>query len=377
VSVQAAETRRFVVVLRGPSAAFLGPEDGLTINGFPSSVGKADIVLRTRWVEHSEGVEYPGHLWIEAAGAAPTLEEAIPAFANAALALLPVVSFATNAAIGDPQIELAFETTPGRREREYFQQYVPPEGKQLFFARLMHSASVAAVAHALGSHSDSERLGRAMTQYATALNSWIMGRDTLCVAHLWMAVEALTKAAIRRECGTRKTATEKELASALGIDIGELDAFVRREIILKGDADCYAKARKASDGFEHGYLGFDDVRALAVETRTRMGKYVRESLLGMLDLPADVRARLLGSPFDAPMGDWTLVKYLRGALLADADELAPPESVYPFMKWAPSLTKCELAPTGELKIAISETYTAQLAHGVKFQSRSAELWRPS
>lgn len=41
-----------MVVLRGRSAAFLGPEDSLTINGFPSSAGKVDIAFRTLWVEH-------------------------------------------------------------------------------------------------------------------------------------------------------------------------------------------------------------------------------------------------------------------------------------------------------------------------------------
>jgi hypothetical protein len=304
------------------------------------------------------------------------LEEAMPAFGNAALALLPVVSLATNAAIGDPQIEVAFETTSAKREREYFQQYVPPEPKELFFVRLIHCASAAALADAVGKHSDSERLGRALSQYATALTSWIKGRQSLSIAHLWMAIEALTKAAIRHECARRGIATSEELATAMGVRIADLDAFIRREIILQGDADCYAKARKASDGFEHGYLGFDEVRALSGETRDRMGRYVREAILAMLHLPDDVRARLLGPPYAKPMGNWPLVRYLRGVLLADSDELAPPGSAYPLMKWAPSLAKCEQTPDGELRVEINENLTAEVREGVTFQPRSTEWWRP-
>jgi hypothetical protein len=115
-------------------------------------------------------------------------------FANASLSVLPVLGLSANAAIGEPEIELGFENTAGITERSYFQSYIPPERDNLYAARSIDVSATVALLRALGAHPDSERLLRGANQYRIALQSWRLGRETLSLAHLWMAVEALTKA---------------------------------------------------------------------------------------------------------------------------------------------------------------------------------------
>lgn len=371
------DERSFVVVLRGNSNAILEPDGSLLVTGFPTRLGNVNITFRSRWIQHAGTVKYPGHLWIEISGPGSSLEDTIPIFANAALAILPIISVATNAAIGEPQIELGFDSTSGAEKREYFQQYVTPESGDLRYVRIVDCSLVAILIDAISRHRDSERIRRAINQYRIALDSWILGRETMSLAHLWMAVEALTKAAIREELTRRKLNKEVELAAALNVQIEELDATIRRDVILDKDIECYKKAKKASDGFEHGFLGFDRIRQLSTEVRHRMANHVRAAIISMLGVPDEQHKKLLSSPYDKPLGNWPIVRYLRGTLNTTQDDLAAPNSMYPFIRWSPKLLNYEIIANGEVNIRFEESYTPELAEGVTFQPKSVEVWRPS
>lgn len=368
--------REFRVVMRGSSTAIFRQNKNLVFKEFPSKHGPVTIAYTSRWLKRSENITIPGHLWIEIRGLAPDLESAIGTFANAGVAGIAVIATSSNAAVGEPEVELAFESTKGSKEREYFQSYTPPELDILHPAREVDLQSTLALLNAFKGHNDFDRLLRATNQYCLALQNWRLGRATMTMAHLWMAVETLTKAKLRAECSARGLSGPIDLASALAVDIKQLDATIRRDFILHGDAECYNQAKEASDGLEHGFLEFGRIWELSQKVRHRMARYVRTSIFDLAGLSGDAKTKLLSGAFAEPLGPFRIAKYLRGRLIGERDDLALPGSEYPFIRWATIIKKCEPDDTGKLHIQFEEKLTPELADGVSFTPTSMEVWKP-
>jgi hypothetical protein len=100
----------------------------------------------------------------------------------------------------------------------------------------------------------------------------------MAVAHLWMSVEAMTKVAVEYEMTRRNVGCAADLAVEMGVELKGLDGAVRRELIFGGDADCYTKTANASNGFEHGYMGYDDLQAHAEGTRLLAAQHIRRAI---------------------------------------------------------------------------------------------------
>jgi hypothetical protein len=372
----AAIEKHFTVVMRGPAAVVFWQNEKLLVADFPTALGPVNIIYTSRWIKTREQVTIPGNLWIEITGKGPSLEEVLVPFANAGLTALPVLSVSANAAVGEPEIELGFDSTPGACERDYFQSYVPPESSVVHLGRHINVQATITLLNAIGSHPDSVRLFRAANQYHLALDSWKLGRETLSLAHLWMALEALTKAKIRKECAIGGFRSERELATKLSVELKQLDAAVRKTLILKGDEECYNKARDASDGFEHGFLGYDKISEYARDVRHRMAEHIRKAIFDLCDIGNNMLDVLNHDPFDKPMGHWPVVKYVRGRLLGDSPDLAAEGKAYPFLRWNPIVKTCEVEEVGKLKIQFEEKFTPELADGISFQMKSYEAWQP-
>jgi hypothetical protein len=368
--------RNFTVVLRGPAAALFLPGETLRVEAFASAIGPVDVVFGSRWIQKSPTVTIPGDLWVEVVGSGPSLEASLVPFANAGMALLPVLALSANAAVKDPQVEVAFDSTVGVSERDYFQSYVPGESGIVHFSRRVRREAVVALLEALGVSAESKRLRRAIGQYRMALDWWRQGLETLALAHLWMAVEALTKAKIRAECGARGLSTPQELAGSLGVPLCGLDAAVRATLLLHGDAECYGKAKEASDGFEHGFLEFPTISALAKDVRHRMAAHVRSAILELCGVTGEALATLTGPPYDKPLGYWPPAKYLRARLVGDAPQLAAEGKEYPFLTWEPKTDECSVDAEGNVQLKFSEQLTQDVAEGMGFRDIRYEVWRP-
>ncbi len=359
--------------MRGPSAVVFRKGENFLLEQFPTELGPVNINYTSRWLKKNE-FEVPGHLWIEIRGQGTQLEEVISIFANAGLTGIPIMALSANAAIGDQDVEVAFENTSGISEREYFQSFIPPESEILHTGRLINVESTHALLNALKTHPESERLLRAINQYLLALSSWKLGHSIINIAHLWMAVEALTKVKLQAELRARKLGSTKELADCLGVDLNKLDATIRKDLILKGDGECYKKALDASDGLEHGFKGFKELRELSKEVRHRMASYVRLSIFELANIDDAAKKILLSAPFDNPIGNWAIVKYLRGKLIGTGNQLAAPSNAYPFIKWRSEIKSFSIDQNGKFQIQVNESFTNELAEGISFQAESCEVW---
>jgi hypothetical protein len=368
-------SREFTAVLRGPSAVIFQQDTNLPLQITTGGISVL-VVCASRWIKRSERVTMPGDLWIEVKGQGENLEESMPVLANTAITIVPFLALSANAAIGDLNIEIAFESTPGISEREFFQSYLPPEPTAPYFFRRINIAATLAVLSATEVHPEKERILRAANQYRLALDSWKLGSESMSTAHLWMAVEALTKARLRTEIAARKLATAEELAEDFGVEIKALDGKIRRDLILAGDLECYEKGRRASDGLEHGFLEYDKMRKLSAEVRDRLANYVRVAVFEMAGLDPETKRILISDPYDKPMGHFPMVKYLKGHLLGHGDVLAAKGNVYPTFRWNPTITETQVGADGKLEMRVTDNLTCELAEGISFRPARHEVWKP-
>ena len=176
---EASAPKQFTVVMRGSAAAIFWQGESLCIDRFVTPVGPVTINYTTRWLNRGEGVYIPGHLWIEIVGTGENLESALAPYANAGIAFLPVLSLVSNAAIGEPDVEIGFESTPASNRRSYFQSYLTPESGVIHAARQVNRQAVIDTLEACHASPEQERLLRAANQYRLALNSWRLGRESL------------------------------------------------------------------------------------------------------------------------------------------------------------------------------------------------------
>jgi len=380
--------QRLTVVMRGPSAVFLAEGTPLCVKNLRLDQGDVEISFRTRWIKKGNTVTLPGDLWIEISGrtSVKDIEKAINPFANAGMGFLPIIALSANAAIGEFDVEIAFDSTPGTRDRYFFQSYIPQESpNEVHFCRRLDVELTVALLRAIGTHPDGERLRRAAAQYQHALGFWGLGRDTLSLAHLWMALEALTPVRLRAEClskglpaNTRQELTEskQKLAVQLGVEAKKLEPAIRQNLLLAGDKECYARAKDASDGFEHGYLPFDEIREHAKAVRHRLANFVRTAIFDLANLHDEMKSKLLGEPFGEPRGYWPPIKYLRGKLIGDAKDLAAAGNAYPMVQWRHTVEAAGIDDAGKLSVQVNESLTRQFGDGVQFEPQSREVWRP-
>jgi hypothetical protein len=366
--------RVFTVVLKAPAAAKFLPEDTYQITfedkPFP---GSFRVRVRTRWEEVGLGEPLPRELWIEVVGSAESLDEALRRFPGFARSIGRVVAFVANAAVGLVDTDLAFESTPGLVSREYVQAFIPGERGLPRLSRFVMVKHLKVTFEALLAANE-RRLDRALAQYELALRYWYLGGEFLCLSHLWMALEALTPLVLKREMQRRGT-DQNGLAKAYGIDTHlprwqyGLDARIRQDLMLGGDAALYQAARKASDGFEHGYLDFADIHAPAVTHAEALFRHVRRTLVDLLDLDAETSDYLLAL---GPLDSMSMRKIIRGRFIGTTGDMAAPDQGYPFLRWTSKVARA-VREGDEMSFSFEEKMTVVCAEGVGFQGEAWEI----
>ena len=192
--------RRSVVVMRARSAARL--EDGQEIRiPITSDVGNVLLIVRTRYSDEGFESSIPRELWVEAQGETDrSLNDAINAYWATANGVIPFFAMITNAPIDDLDVHLAFDATSRLNQHEFFQHFIADEVGLPTHGRGIPAVEASRVFSAIDAHSDGPRLRRACTFYNQALRYLRPGQEIFLVQYLWMAVEALTKVALRKAC---------------------------------------------------------------------------------------------------------------------------------------------------------------------------------
>ena len=330
----------------------------------------------------------PRELWIDVRGTVTvSLDEAIEAYWTAANQLLPSLAVAGNGPIADSEVHLALLIDEDGSEHDFFENFQPDEvgaprhGRSLAFPETIH------LLEALVASQHSPRLLRACAFYREAMAYLRPGQEVLQAAFLWMAVEALTKVALRRSCAN-EGCSDDELVVRWGLCADgadeekilnatrRLDGEARRRLIFHGDAQCQRDAVRASDGFEHGFEDFLRVRVLAKRALADgLAGHVRRAILELADLRRETTELLTGERFAEPRANWRITKYIRGKFVGPPERLAEEGQEYPALRWEGRIRSFERAGSA-YSLSFDENFSVRAGEGVTFQATSLEIWGP-
>ncbi len=364
----------YVIVLDASSAVRIELGESVTMTAVPAATGLVSVRWFTYHSDEGFEVPVPRELWVEVTGPAGSLEEARDGFVEVARVLTPYVAFTANAAIDDPQLLLAYGRDADHR-RPRFRAIPPPiEHRVLSIVAAPRRQSCRAYGGPNPWHSEHQRPHRAAVHYAEALKAWGPGTDLRTVTHLWMAIEAMTKAALRIEL--KLTGLDQEqLVADWGIHLRQLDGEVRSRLILHGDAPTYADAKFVSDAAEHSFASFADIHPRAAAIRDTLAAHVRLAILELAGVDASTRKMLTSGPFARPRESFPMTRLFRGRLGGEGP-LAAPGQPYPWVNWTSRMKAVSKNADGSYKVTPEETMTAQLGPSVTMSDVSFELWGP-
>lgn len=380
--------RQYVVVTRALSGVRIRESEQLQVQA-QSAAGPVVITYRTRHADEGFESPIPRELWAEIRGEADcSLEEAINAYWSIANRFVPSLAVATNAPIDDLDVHIAFDATAGEDEHPFFENFQPDEAGRPRHGRSASLPETVEFLDSLAASDEQPRLARACALYREALGYLLPGQEVLFIVFLWMAVEALTKVALRRACAA-ESCSEDELVvrwglAAAGADEEALkkakrglDGEARRRLIFHGDDECQKFTVQASNGFEHGFKAFDKIRALAVEAKEQgAAEHVRRAVFELLQLPAATTTTLTSGRYKKPRANWLITKYVRGSFIGPADKLAAPGQEYPLLRWEGRVSAFRRKDDGTHELSFTENVTVACGDGVQFRPEAFEVWGP-
>ncbi|HZU12192.1 MAG TPA: hypothetical protein VFB58_05070 [Chloroflexota bacterium] len=356
---------RYTVLLTCSTTARLPEGTAFTVERFPVSTTPVDVQFCTRYEDIGMEAPLPRELYAETSVTGGDFQDAIAASEQAANVLTPLMSLASNAFVPEFQLQLAYETTPGAARRQFKQWFYgdPVPVLPLLPGRLLDpDLTWVVVGHVL-QHPEGERIHRACVQYQEALRSWLPQRELRAVAHLFMAVEALTKALLRQECEQRSIDADG-LCAEWGIEKKELDGEIRRRLIFHGDRQCYKTMKDVSDGLEHGFLAFPKLHDMAARCRDTGGRHIREAILQFLHLPSDAYERLVSATYERPVSGHGVIRAIEGVFVGEG-VLAAPGAAHPFFEWTVPIKAVERRGTDHV-ITMQDNATLHCADGIQF-----------
>jgi hypothetical protein len=371
----------YTVVMRSRASAIFYPGDEFSINCSMESTA-CKLTFRTTYEEKPTfDASLPVDLWAEARGPAKTLHEAVELFANAALEISTFIALTANAYMGTLEPEIVFDENPETDEHEFFQSLLPHHPVILVPGRRIDVEVLGALVHCLTKHPERKALSIAIAQYTEALQSWRPGREISCLAHLYMGVEALTKA-VRQEHSRISGHSEAELATQWGIkdDLpkrdrrNQIESETRKRLIFRGDNDTFTNARKVSDGFEHGFSDFNEMRKPARDVIVKTAAYLRQAIFETAGVQKHILDRAIGVDYEDARGPLVTTRYVYGTLIGKAGRLAADNQQYPFMKWETTLKNVIIDAKGKYSFTPNENLTGVFGEGIQLQLQRWEIW---
>ncbi len=394
---------RYTVVLRATESQLrVPPGKGILLAPIKSDYGTFELRILTR-TDNVPGIQspLPRELWIEVTGPAPSLEVALNIAAATASDYVRQLAFGANAWQGLLSVHLGYDSTEGRRERTFFQNWVLDERGLPRPARQIDPDLMYRLLAALAQVDSRERhrILRAITQYTDALQHWKLGHELYALAHLYMGVEAITPTAIRKEISRHGFKRRRELETAvlhppklsilrriagwLYVRAGgwirppNLDTWARREVIFRGDEETFRTARTASDQLEHGLAQHEDVHQLAAKCVEKCAEYLRSFVLECVPLSPEDRAALNSKPYSKPARTSGLGRQLLATITSERDEIAAPEQAYPFVRWGFDLKDFRVLDTGSLEMQVTQKITPVIGEGAQFRIDQVLLAGPN
>lgn len=360
------------VLLQTVGGTEVRPGQRIELRQETSEFGPVTVAVWTRFEDTGLTVPLPRETSLEVTVPAGSADDAIASAGAITSALTTMFSFCVNAFVSPPDPVLAYECSPGAGKRSFWQRHMRSTFDDLQPRRALNTDLLFPFLHTAFSSSDSERIGRAVSHYHLALNYWTTRGQPMALAHLYMALEALGPVAERRERERQGLAHQKEHALSRGVDVSKsnwrdvLLGWIRRDVLCDGDKETYDAARKASDGFEHGFMPLPEYRATASKHVAALLGHARRAVISLLDLSEPVRSSLLAkSALDiGPL--WMEIHGELTGRVGDPDSLAEPGHHIPHPCFDWNITLDDARRTEDNRLTLNPRYnlTAHLAKDV-------------
>ena len=146
----------------------------------------------------------------------------------------PVISFATNARIGQVEPHLTFEETVGVTERSFVEYFVADERGHPSPTREADPDAISDIMRSLYGAQPNQSLLTALAHYHAALDNYFIGGEALVVEHLYMAAEALREPVLAQFSATTGRSEADIMAGEGHEGRKHLLAWSRRELIFAG-----------------------------------------------------------------------------------------------------------------------------------------------
>ena len=268
-------------------AAFAFPiNDGLEYqNSLPDD---QDEVRRMQyssyWTESSTGVLIPTNLQMNLVVNAATIDDATLIGQERAGSFIDLIAFCANAATGTAAIHQVLDISSGETARELREYYVLAGDTQLRPMRGVLPSDMGDVFTALHAFYSESRFTLALAHYQAALQFYqrptlLFSFESLCIAS-----ETLAHLFLLRELAVSGM-SEEQCARSIGIDVdsrrgwkNDLRGRMRLKFIFSDDRDLYSSCKKASDGFEHGFMNPNEVRDTAMQSTEKLFGLVRAAI---------------------------------------------------------------------------------------------------
>lgn len=290
-----------VAIFQAVSRAVV-PEGAGIIFVAPGPVGRTVAVAESPFTTDEMGNRSPNGVRFYIATAELADEEATLRYlAYVASHLHTLVQIAANASAWHLQLRLM--STDGTGVVRFRQLLFEPEISHPINARLTNIEVTQALWSARWTKAD-DRVSRAAVQYELALQREEHNEGLMAAAHLYMGVEAITRAIIDLKC-SKRSVSEKGLGEQLGLNLeaknfgASLETEVRRRLIFQDDLATYKAARTLSDGIEHGFATWDALWGTPDDVMPKTARYLREAILTASGVAAEVKAQLCGPPFES------------------------------------------------------------------------------
>lgn len=275
--------------------------------------GGVELLLET---EYTESGMPQAICRIKVVAAGPALESTGTEWLKRSASIINCIAVVSNAAARDVQPVYTIDVSVDRKERPFFQRETsiarPRFPNQ---TRLTDPQLAIAFATCFFEHFDGyDRLMRAIQHYVLSLVYSTPDQRLLCVQHAFIAAEILTPLALRkleRESGLSADEIAALGAKQVGLRFplrrkrdkqNAAEQYARRNVVFHGDQVIHSKARKISDGFEHGFEDFGKLQAWADTTWKSTLEHIRRAIIECSPLDPVTAATILNDTrFSEPL----------------------------------------------------------------------------
>lgn len=307
----------WVVALSAKSAIRLHEDERFEMVASAATTAPVDIVrLRNDYATNKQGLPFFAQLTVEAGGPVPDLSACVRVLGGIAAPYFQVMAVAGNAAVAEPDDLLAYEVPPAELARSQFLvQRRCDMASPAITVRSLKGERVREICSAADRHPRQDRMHRAMAHFRIALNQLDGMNRLLSAEHLYIAAETLGRVIHLRllaDAGLPDTGASKhELAVKNGFHpssatsrshLNQYDSWVRITHIFEGAEDVYSDLKRASDGFEHGYVDFGEANEAADRIGDKPFTLIRRAILRELGIPSD--SALFSEKLDRPLAMW-------------------------------------------------------------------------